>query len=183
MASLNGGGGPFGGAVSGSPTKGRRLVPAFWVVALAFLVVMSFATLPSPLYGLYRERDDLSALTITIVYAIFAGGTIATLLSVKVIAAKVGRRTVMVGSVVTMMVAAGILAAWKALPGLLIGRLVTGVAVGLAAGTAIAYLTYLIELRLLEDPGGSPVAARNVGTAVNVGALGIGPLVAGALAE
>jgi MFS family permease len=180
MASLNGGGGPFGGAVSGSPTKGRRLVPAFWVVALAFLVVMSFATLPSPLYGLYRERDDLSALTITIVYAIFAGGTIATLLSVKVIAAKVGRRTVMVGSVVTMMVAAGILAAWKALPGLLIGRLVTGVAVGLAAGTAIAYL---IELRLLEDPGGSPVAARNVGTAVNVGALGIGPLVAGALAE
>jgi MFS family permease len=158
----------------------RRLVPGFWAVAFAFLVVMSFATLPSPLYGLYRERDGLSTLTITIVYAIFAGGTIATLLAVKVIAAKVGRRKVMLAAVVTMMIAAGILAAWKALPGLLVGRLVTGVAVGLAAGTAIAYL---IELRVLEDPGGSPVAARNVGTAVNVGALGIGPLVAGALAE
>jgi MFS family permease len=158
----------------------RRLVPGFWAVAFAFLVVMSFATLPSPLYGLYRERDGLSTLTITIVYAIFAGGTIATLLAVKVIAAKVGRRKVMLAAVMTMMIAAGILAAWKALPGLLVGRLVTGVAVGLAAGTAIAYL---IELRVLEDPGGSPVAARNVGTAVNVGALGIGPLVAGALAE
>jgi MFS family permease len=158
----------------------RRLVPAFWAVAFAFLVVMSFATLPSPLYGLYRERDGLSTLTVTIVYAIFAGGTIATLLAVQFIAVRAGRRKVMVGAVVTMMLAAAILAAWKALPGLLIGRLVTGVAVGLAAGTAIAYL---IELRVLEDPGGSPIAARNVGTAVNVGALGVGPLVAGCLAE
>jgi hypothetical protein len=158
----------------------RRLVPGFWAVAFAFLVVMSFATLPSPLYGLYRERDGLSTLTVTIVYAIFAGGTIATLLAVQFIAARAGRRKVMVGAVVTMMLAAAILAAWKALPGLLVGRLVTGVAVGLAAGTAIAYL---IELRLLEDPGGSPIAARNVGTAVNVGALGVGPLVAGCLAE
>jgi MFS family permease len=158
----------------------RRLVPAFWAVAFAFLIVMAFATLPSPLYGLYRERDDLSTLTVTIVYAIFAGGTIATLLSVQVIVARLGRRGVMVGAVATMVVAAAILAAWKALPGLLIGRLVTGVAVGLAAGTAIAYL---IELRALEDPSASPIAARNVGTAVNVGALGIGPLVAGCLAE
>src|ERR1700742_2839272 len=124
----------------------RRLVPGFWAVAFAFLIVMAFATLPSPLYGLYRERDQLSTLTVTIIYAIFAGGTIATLLSVQAVVARVGRRGVMVGAVATMIVAAGILAAWKALPGLLVGRLVTGVAVGLAAGTAIAYL---IELRAL----------------------------------
>src|SRR5882757_8142663 len=141
---------------------------------------MSFATLPSPLYGLYRERDGLSTLTVTIVYAIFAGGTIATLLAVQAIVSRAGRHRVMIAAVATMMIAAGLLAVWKALPGLLIGRLVTGIAVGLAAGTAIAYL---IELRILEDPGASPVTARNVGTAVNVGALGIGPLVAGCLAE
>ena len=40
---------------------------------------MAVATLPSPLYGLYRTRDDLSALTITVVFAIFAAGTIAML--------------------------------------------------------------------------------------------------------
>jgi hypothetical protein len=33
---------------------------------------MAVATLPSPLYGLYRTRDHLSALTITVVFAIFA---------------------------------------------------------------------------------------------------------------
>lgn len=159
----------------------RRQVSGFWTVVFAFLVVSAFATLPSPLYGLYRTRDDLSAFTITVVYAIFAGGTIAMLLAVPAIGARIGRRGVMLAAVTTMMAAAALLAAWKDLPGLLAGRLLTGVAVGLASGTAI---TYLIELGVRKDP--SPTAAvraRNIGTAVNVGALGIGPLVAGCLAE
>jgi hypothetical protein len=151
----------------------------FWAVAFAFLIVMAFATLPSPLYGLYRERDGLSAFTITIVYAIWAAGTIAALIAVPFIAARIGRRGVMLAAVATMIVAAGELAAWKALPGLLLGRLLTGFAVGMAAGTAI---TYLIELRVRADPNASPVVARTIGTSVNVGALGIGPLVAGCLA-
>jgi MFS family permease len=79
-----------------------------------------------------------------------------------------------------MIVAAGVLVAWKALPGLLVGRLITGFAVGMAAGTAIAYL---IELRLRADPKASPAVPRTIGTSVNVGALGIGPLVAGCLAQ
>ena len=151
----------------------------FWAVAFAFLVVMAFATLPSPLYGLYRVRDGLSAFTITIVYAIWAAGTIAALIAVPFVAQRIGRRGVMFAAVATMMAAAGELAAWKALPGLLLGRLLTGFAVGLAAGTAIAYL---IELRARADPNASPGLARTIGTSVNVGALGIGPLVAGFLA-
>ena len=151
----------------------------FWPVAFAFLVVMAFATLPSPLYGLYRERDGLSAFTITIVYAIWAAGTIAALIAVPYFAERVGRRGVMFTAVATMMVAAGVLVAWKALPGLLVGRLLTGLAVGMAAGTAIAYL---IELRLRAYPNAPPGPARTVGTSVSVGALGIGPLVAGCLA-
>jgi hypothetical protein len=54
------------------------------------------------------------------------------------------------------------------------------VSVGLAAGTAI---TYLIELRQRADPTSSPVRARTIGTSVTVGALGIGPLIAGCLAQ
>jgi MFS family permease len=158
----------------------RRRWSGFWVVAFAFLVVMAFATLPSPLYGLYRIRDDLSAFMVTVVYAIFVGGTIVALMSVPVVAARAGRRGVMLGAVATMMAAAGLLAAWKALPGLILGRLVTGVAVGLVAGTAI---TYLIELRVRDDPNASVIGARNIGTAINVGALGIGPLIAGCLAQ
>ena len=79
----------------------------FWAVAFAFLIVMAFATLPSPLYGLYRERDGLSSFTITVVYAIFAGGTIGALLAVPAIARRLGRRGVMLAAVATMMAAAG----------------------------------------------------------------------------
>jgi MFS family permease len=166
-----------GPAAAAALTRRRS---GFWAVAFAFLIVMAFATLPSPLYGLYRARDQLSALTVTVVYAIFAAGTIAALLRVRSVAERVGRRGVMLGAVATMMTGAALLAAWKTLPVLLIGRLLTGVAVGLAAGTAI---TYLIELRVRRDPSASPVRARNIGTSVNVGALGVGPLVAGCLAQ
>jgi MFS family permease len=175
--------------VSSMPSESSLSVPAalarrhgsgFWTVAFAFLIVMAFATLPSPLYGLYRARDHLSAFTVTVVYAIFAAGTIAALLRVRAIAERVGRRGVMLGAVATMMTGAALLAAWKTLPVLLVGRLLTGVAVGLAAGTAI---TYLIELRVRRDPNVSPARARNIGTSVNVGALGVGPLVAGCLAQ
>jgi predicted MFS family arabinose efflux permease len=149
-------------------------------VAFAFLIVMASATLPSPLYGLYRTRDNLSAFTVTVIYAIYAAGTIAALLSVRFIAARIGRRGVMLGAVATMIAAAGLLAAWKTLPGLLIGRFTTGVAVGLVAGTAT---TYLIELRARANPGASPIRPRNIATAISVGALGVSPLIAGCLAE
>ena len=158
----------------------RRHRSGFWAAAFAFLIVMAVATLPSPLYGLYRTRDHLSALTITVVFAIFAASTIAILQRDSSIVARIGRRGTMLAAVATMMVAVGVLAAWKDLPGLLIGRLVTGVAVGLAAGTAI---TYLVELRLRADPKASPVRARTIGTSVTVGALGFGPLIAGCLAQ
>jgi hypothetical protein len=165
---------------SATETETRRSSSGFWFVAFALLIVSAFATLPSPLYGLYRARDDLSAFMITVVYAIFAAGTIATLLSVPAAAARLGRRGAMLAAVATMMAAAGVLAAWKALPGLLLGRLMTGVAVGLASGTAT---TYLMELRVRSDPNANILRARNIGTTVNVGALGIGPLIAGCLAE
>src|SRR6202521_5439775 len=100
----------------------RRHGSGFWPVAYALLIVMAFATLPSPLYGLYRVRDHLSTLTVTVVYAVFAGGTIAALVCERLIVARIGRRGAMVGAVTTMIVAAAELAAWKALPGLIVGR-------------------------------------------------------------
>ena len=176
------GGGPASD-VGTSPVpaaSGGWLRSGFWAVAYAFLIIMAAATLPSPLYGLYRARDGLSALTITVAFAIFAAGTISVLLRESVIAARLGRRGTMIAGVLVMMVAMGVLAIWKDLAGLLIGRLITGVSVGLAAGAAI---TYLVELRLRADPKASPVPARTIGTSVTVGGLGLGPLIGGFLAQ
>jgi len=166
-------------SAAGAPARVAR-GSDFWTVAFAFLIVAMSATLPSPLYGLYRTRDHLSAFTITIVYGVFAAGTIGALRAGPAIVGRVGRRGTMLAAVATMMAAAGLLAVWKALPGLVAGRLLTGVAVGLASGTAI---TFLIELRLRADPRADVARARVIGTSVNVGALGIGPLLAGVLAQ
>jgi predicted MFS family arabinose efflux permease len=174
--------GPLPDVPAAEAAAPHRRLPGtgFWAVGFAFLIVMAVATLPSPLYGLYRTRDHLSALTITVVFAIFAASTIAVLLRDSSITGRIGRRDTMLASVATMMVAVGVLAAWTALPGLLIGRVITGVSVGLAAGTAI---TYLVELRLRADPQASVVRARTIGTSVTIGALGVGPLIAGCLAQ
>src|SRR5260370_20048221 len=98
---------PPDSAYARAVSAARQPVSAFWVVAFAFLIVMAFATLPSPLYGLYRERDHLSAFTITIVYAIWAAGTIAALIAVPFVAVRIGRRSLMITAVATMMAAAG----------------------------------------------------------------------------
>lgn len=116
----------------------------------------------------------------TVVYAVFAVGTIAALVCERLVVARVGRRGAMLGGVATMIVAATVLAASKALLALFVGRVLAGVAIGLAAGTAT---TYLIELRARDDPNQSVVRARTIGTSVNVGALGIGPLIGGLLAQ
>src|ERR1700722_15451751 len=110
-------------AYPGPAAEKRRRGSGFWIVAFAFLIVMAFATLPSPLYGLYRTRDDLSAFTITLVYAIFAGGTIVTLLTDSSIASRIGRRGMMLGAVGIMMVAAGGVGGGEELPGRRMRRL------------------------------------------------------------
>lgn len=46
----------------------------------AFTVTMLGTTLPTPLYSLYQERFGFSELTITVIFAVYAGGVIAALL-------------------------------------------------------------------------------------------------------
>ena len=53
---------------------------AAWRVAFAFLVTMLSTTLPTPLYPLYQSRFDLTALTVTGLYALYAVGVIMALL-------------------------------------------------------------------------------------------------------
>lgn len=60
------------------PQLSRR--GGFWAVAFAFLALTAFATAPSALYGLYEQREHLAPITLTIVYAVYAVGVVASLL-------------------------------------------------------------------------------------------------------
>jgi predicted MFS family arabinose efflux permease len=92
---------------------------------------------------------------------------------------RLGRRRIIVPALAFGIAAAAVMASWPTLPGLLIGRTLTGVAVGLMASTATTYLTDLYRASHPAQPG-SRVPAT-VASVASLGGLSLGPLVAGAL--
>jgi hypothetical protein len=158
----------------------RRHTRGFWAVAAAFLVVMAFSTVPSPLYGLYQQRDGFSSFVITIIYAAYAVGVIAALLLAGHVSDWHGRRRVLLAAVATSLLSALVFLVWRDLPGLLLARVINGLSVGVVAATATAYLA---ELHAHGRPGAPPRHAQLIATGVNLGGLGIGPLVSGFLAQ
>jgi MFS family permease len=163
---------------------GRRHSFGFWVAALAFLVNMGFSAVPTPLYVLYQRRDHFSTITITVVYAVYAVGVIASLFLGGHISDWIGRKWVFVPAILINVVSGVIFVLAPSLPGLIVARIVCGISVGLTTATATAYLSEL-HSGIFSRAGAQPAARRAqvVATAANLGGIGVGPLVAGLLAE
>ena len=115
----------------------------FWTVALAFMVVMAIGALPTPLYVLYERRDHLTGFVVTVIFAAYAGGVIASLFLAGHVSDWFGRRRVLIPAIVLQAGAAAVFALWPSLPGLLVARVVSGLAVGATTATATAYLAEL----------------------------------------
>lgn len=161
-------------------TRGRHLA-GFWFVAAAFLTLMAFGTVPTPLWPIYQVRDHFGATTVTIAFAVLVVGTGSSFRLLGHLSDRLGRRRVIVPGLLVAIAADAVLALWPDLPGLIVGRVLTGVAIGLIASTATAYLADLYHGARPERDG-SPVPAL-VATAVNLGGLALGPLAAGVLAQ
>jgi MFS family permease len=69
-----------------------------------------------------------------------------------------------------------VLLASTSLAGLLVGRLISGLSIGIVASTATAYLA---ELHASGRPQTTAAKAQLTASAVNIGGLGAGALVAG----
>jgi len=151
----------------------------FWAVGYALLALTAFSTAPSPLYGLYQQRDNLSSLTITVVYSVYAGGILVSLLLVGHISDWYGRRPVLIPALSVALLAAVLFCVWKSLPGLLVARFLTGLALGAALTAATAYLGD-IDVGIEDTPTRRSQVVATVG---NVGGLATGALIAGFLAQ
>jgi len=150
----------------------------FWLVAVSVAAMTALSTAPSALYGIYARQDHLSSLTIAMVYSVYAAGIVSSLLLVGHVSDWYGRRTVLIPAILVALLASLVFAGSSSLPALLIGRVLTGVALGASVAAATAYLTDL-------DSGPAAVPTRRsqiVATVANVGGLAVGPLLAGLLA-
>jgi MFS family permease len=165
-------------------SAGQGVVPhnvGFWLVTAAFVSLQAFGTVPTPLWPLYAVRDGLSSTTVTLAFACMVVGAGASLYFFGHLSDRLGRRRITVSALAFGTAAAAVMAWWPTLPGLLIGRILTGVAVGLMASTATTYLTDLYRAGHQAQPN-SRVPAT-VASVASLGGLSLGPLVAGALLQ
>ena len=158
----------------------RRHGIGFWIVAFVFMISMAFAAAPAPMYVLYQQRSGFSSFTITVIFAIYAAGVVVSLFLAGHISDRFGRLRVMAPAVLLIVVAALVFMVWPELPGLLLARFITGLGVGMLTATATAHMT---ELHGSSRPGTGFRRAEVFSTAANIGGLGLGPLLAGLLAE
>lgn len=158
----------------------RRYGAGFWTIAAVFVTAMAFSTVPTPLYPLYQAHDGFSTFTVTVVFAVYAVGVLVSLLLSGHVSDWAGRKNVLIASLLLELVAAVLFLASPALPVLIVARLFTGFGVGALTATATAYLH---DLHTAHRPGGSAQRFEIVSTAANIGGLGVGPLVAGVLAQ
>ncbi|MFE9250457.1 MFS transporter [Streptomyces sp. NPDC007088] len=148
---------------------------AYLVVAGVFAVGMAGTTLPTPLYGLYREEIGFSQLIVTVVFAVYALGVIAVLLLAGNYSDLAGRRATVRWGLVLSVASALCFVFEGGLPALFAGRLLSGFAAGLFSGAATAYV--------LDLAPPHKTRAGLAATAANMGGLGCGPLLAGLLAQ
>lgn len=119
-----------------SGTRPKRFTGTRALYLLASLVVSLLASsaAPTPLYAFYQARWGFSPITTTIIFGIYAVSVLAALLTLGKLSDHVGRRPVLlvtlVIQVVTMVVFATAGAVWV----LLLGRVIQGVATGAALG-------------------------------------------------
>lgn len=148
----------------------------FWGAAYAYLVTMLGTTLPTPLYGLYQQRLGFSAGVLTVIFATYAAGVLIALVLFGALSDRIGRRPILAAALVLAVVSTAVFLSIGDLALLFVGRLISGLAAGLMTSAATATLTEL-------EPRQDTRRASRVSTAASVFGLGLGPVLAGVLAQ
>jgi MFS family permease len=155
-----------------------RMSPALAFVAITaiFVLFAAAASAPTPLYVVYQREWGFSATTLTVIFAVYVFGLIGSLLVVGALSDHIGRRPVLATAValegaafVLFLVAGGV-------TGLLIARVIQGIATGMAFSTLGATLVDL-------NPPHSPGRAGLVNSVAPISGLALGALGCGALVQ
>jgi MFS family permease len=162
-------------------TRGLRSVEfrgsiAIGTVAGMIGVLFAGSTVVTPLYVIYKQQFGFSQISLTLVYAAYVVGNLAALLLFGRLSDEIGRRRTAVSAMAIAIASAVVFLLARNIASLYTGRILSGLAIGIGAGTGTAWLAELIAR---EDKSSATVIA----TSANFVGLGIGALVSGMLAE
>jgi MFS family permease len=117
-----------------------------------------------------------------VIFAVYAAGVAVSLLLAGHLSDWAGRRRMLAAAIAVNLVSGVLFLTWLSVPGLLVARFVSGISIGLLTATATAHLTELHRAGRV-GPGRAGGSADVVATAANLGGIGLGPLLAGLLAQ
>ena len=155
-----------------------RLSPrlAYLLVAAVIGLALFASGTPSPLYATYRELWGFSSVVLTLIYATYAFGVLASLVFAGRVSDQWGRRPVLVLALTTLLATSVVFMLADSVAWLFVARGIQGLATGLALGAASAAL---LDLHPRRDPAG---AGLTNGVA-SAGGMGFGVLVASTLVQ
>jgi len=147
-----------------------------WIVAALLAVMFTGSTLPTPLYGDYRHVFGFSQIMLTLIFASYAAGNLIALFAIGRLSDQVGRQPVMLLALGFAAVSALLFGYAENIVWLFGARIFSGLAIGVGAGTATAWI---VDLHPEKE---KPRATIIIATFNQVG-LGFGALLAGAMSQ
>ena len=148
----------------------------FWPVAAMFAVMQVGGAIPITLWVIWQQRLDFSTGTLALVFAVYTLGTLISLILFVPLSDQIGRRPALFVSIGLAVASTALYLAVDNLVLLFLARFVSGMAVALTTGSGAAALREL-------EPHSNARRASLVTTAATLGAIGLGPLLAGVLAQ
>lgn len=148
---------------------------SFWVIALSYVLLVSSAGAPVPIFAVYQSRYAVSDADLTTAFALYVVAVGCALLALGRVSDVVGRRPLGVTALCLGAGACLVMSRVDSVSGLYVGRMLQGVAIGTGTSVLGAW-TY--ELRVE-----TPSLASAVVSGVPTGGLAIGALLGGALLD
>ncbi|HEY1543255.1 MAG TPA: MFS transporter [Xanthobacteraceae bacterium] len=146
--------------------------------AVGAMIAALFAgsTLLTPLYVIYQHEFYFSRITLTLIYAVYVVGNLASLMWFGRLSDTFGRRATALPAIGVSIVGSIVFLFATGTAALYVGRVLTGLGISVGAGTATAWLAELIAAK---DKSRATIAA----TSANFIGIALGAAVAGVLAQ
>ena len=107
---------------------------SFFLLASIVVSFLAGSSAPSPLYSVYQAAWGFSPITITIVFGIYAFAVLASLLTVGSLSDYIGRKPVLLVATLVQAVTMILFTTASSVSGLIVARIVQGLATGAAMG-------------------------------------------------